>query len=70
MSKIFNIYTSLNDIRFEKRVIILGNFDGMHIGHQKLIEKGVKLSQSDSLKSMVLLFIHKYKAYYIMILNI
>lgn len=56
MSKIFNIYTSLNDIRFEKRVIILGNFDGMHIGHQKLIEKGVKLSQSDSLKSMVFTF--------------
>lgn len=56
MSKIFNIYTSLNDIKFDKRTIILGNFDGMHIGHQKLIQKGIELSEKDSLKSMIFTF--------------
>ena len=56
MKKLFNIYTSLNDIEFDKRTIILGNFDGMHIGHQKLIQTGVELSEEDSVKSMVFTF--------------
>lgn len=36
--------------------ITLGNFDGMHIGHQQLLEKVVKLSRETKTKSSILLF--------------
>ncbi len=32
--------------RVEKPVVALGNFDGIHVGHQKLIETTVKISRS------------------------
>lgn len=42
-------YITTNDIKFDKGTIItLGNFDGVHIGHQKLIEK--LFSIKDSIK--------------------
>ena len=28
----------------EKRIVLIGNFDGLHIGHQKLISKAKKIA--------------------------
>ncbi|SHI00019.1 bifunctional riboflavin kinase/FAD synthetase [Sporanaerobacter acetigenes] len=39
-----------------KTAVALGNFDGLHIGHQKLIETMIKESRIKKLKSSVLLF--------------
>lgn len=37
-------------------VVVLGNFDGIHIGHRKLICKALELSRKLGLKSLVLTF--------------
>jgi riboflavin kinase/FMN adenylyltransferase len=37
-------------------VITIGTFDGVHIGHQKIIERLVKVGQNKSLESLVLTF--------------
>lgn len=37
-------------------VITIGTFDGVHIGHQKIIERLVNVSQNKSLESVVLTF--------------
>ncbi|QUH31858.1 bifunctional riboflavin kinase/FAD synthetase [Vallitalea guaymasensis] len=37
-------------------VVVLGNFDGIHIGHRKLICKALELSRELGLKSLVLTF--------------
>ncbi len=39
-----------------KTAIALGNFDGVHIGHQKLIKEMVENAKKNGLKSSVLLF--------------
>lgn len=44
-------------IKPDKRVsIALGNFDGLHLGHQKLIKRAIEISQDEGLISSVLLF--------------
>jgi len=40
----------------EEKVIALGNFDGVHIGHQKLIEDAVSIARDKKLKSAVFTF--------------
>lgn len=52
--EIINI-ENLKEDRFET-AIALGNFDGVHIGHQKLIKEMVDISKRFGLKSSVLLF--------------
>jgi len=37
-------------------VITIGTFDGVHIGHQKIIERLIKVGQNKSLESLVLTF--------------
>jgi len=39
-----------------KTVITIGTFDGVHIGHQKIIKRLVKNAKNDNLKSIVLTF--------------
>ncbi|MBT1279925.1 bifunctional riboflavin kinase/FAD synthetase [Thermoanaerobacter sp. CM-CNRG TB177] len=40
----------------EAKVIALGNFDGVHIGHQKLIKQAISLSKKNNLTSAVFTF--------------
>lgn len=40
----------------EEIVLIMGFFDGVHLGHQKVIKTGVKLAHEHSLKSVLLTF--------------
>lgn len=39
-----------------KRTITIGNFDGLHIGHMRLIEKTIKISKDNNQKSSALTF--------------
>lgn len=51
------VITSNEDFRFIKsNVIALGNFDGIHIAHQKVIKTAVEIAKKNSLTSLVLLF--------------
>lgn len=50
------LHTSLNSYTKAPSVITIGTFDGVHIGHQKIIDRLIKVSQQKSLKSLVLTF--------------
>lgn len=51
------IINSLNEIeRFDKSVITIGKFDGIHKGHEVLIEKTVDYSKQEQLISIVFTF--------------
>ena len=53
MSKVENLqdYTSKNPT-----VVTIGTFDGVHIGHQKIIRRLIKTAEKNGLKSVVLTF--------------
>ena len=51
-----NINHTLDHFSKEKTVATIGTFDGVHIGHQKIIERLVKTAKRDDLKSVVLTF--------------
>ena len=42
----------------------IGNFDGIHLGHQHVIKKIKKISQSDNLKSAIMTFVPHPKIYF------
>ena len=51
------IYESLEDIKnIEETVVALGNFDGVHKGHQQIIERTVRTAKAMDLKSAVFTF--------------
>ena len=51
------IFNSLEEItNIEPTVIALGNFDGVHLGHQELIFRAVKSAKSSGYKSAVFTF--------------
>ncbi|MGN0711954.1 MAG: bifunctional riboflavin kinase/FAD synthetase [Anaerovoracaceae bacterium] len=51
------IFNSLDEIEnVESTVVALGNFDGVHKGHQALIERTVKTARNEGLKSAVFTF--------------
>ncbi|OQC00417.1 MAG: Riboflavin biosynthesis protein RibF [Firmicutes bacterium ADurb.Bin099] len=51
------IIKSEDNYKFEKRnVIALGNFDGLHIAHRKLIETAVSIASKNNLSSLVYIF--------------
>ena len=52
--KIFNSLEEIKDI--EETVVALGNFDGVHRGHQQIIERTVKNAEAAGLKSAVFTF--------------
>ena len=51
--KILNGYST---IKKQNTVLTIGNFDGVHKGHQKIIKQIVKLSKKKNLKSVVITF--------------
>ena len=44
--------------------LCIGNFDGIHLGHQHVIKKIIRNSQSDNLKSAIMTFIPHPKIYF------
>ncbi len=50
------IFHGLDNIDYSKKVVTLGNFDGVHLGHKELISKAVSLGEEHSLISYVVSF--------------
>lgn len=51
------VFYDLNDIpRFENTVLTIGSFDGVHCGHQKILERVSQLAQSIDSQSVVITF--------------
>ena len=65
MVKLINIYNNFN-IKNQHRdsIILIGNFDGLHLGHQKLFSLAKKYKQKYSLKIGVLTFEPMPKMYF------
>ena len=59
-----NIYNAIDQIPKQKRIIVLGNFDGVHQGHRQLIARGRALAERYDLELMVLTFFRKTFAIY------
>ncbi len=52
-----NIYTNLNQTNLtSKTIITIGNFDGMHLGHQKIFQKINEIKKQHNLQSLVFTF--------------
>lgn len=52
--KVIDLDKGLTDVN--PKVVSLGNFDGIHKGHQKLMKKNIEISKKYKLNSSVLLF--------------
>lgn len=51
------IYHSINDfITSKKTIVTLGTFDGVHIGHNAILDKICKVAQQENLESVILTF--------------
>ena len=57
MVKSFSLYNNFNIKNHHKKsIILIGNFDGLHLGHQKLFTLAKKYKKKYSLKVGVLTF--------------
>ena len=50
------VYRNIRNLNFEKTVVAIGNFDGVHCGHQMLLRRVVDLAAQHHLRSVVLTF--------------
>ena len=51
------IFREIDEIKTEEgTAVALGNFDGVHLGHQKLIKEAVKYAEKNGLKTLVFTF--------------
>lgn len=52
-----NIFHSINDFSSTKKTILtLGTFDGVHIGHKKILERVIQKTENENYESLVLTF--------------
>ncbi len=61
--KLHNLNTK-QTFKSQKLCLCIGNFDGIHLGHQHIIKKIINNSKSDNLKSAILTFIPHPKIYF------
>lgn len=60
------IINSLEEIKsFDKSVVTIGKFDGIHKGHKVLIEKTVSIAKGQNLKSIVITFKNSPLSYFL-----
>lgn len=52
------VYYSGDKVEFNNTAVALGNFDGLHIAHMKIIESAMDYAKKNNTKSGVLLFDH------------
>ena len=61
--KLHNLNTKQN-FKSRNLCLCIGNFDGIHLGHQHVIKKIIKNSQTDNLKSAIMTFVPHPKIYF------
>ena len=61
--KLHNLNTN-QTFKSQNLCLCIGNFDGIHLGHQHVIKKIIKNSQSDNLKSAIMTFVPHPKIYF------
>jgi riboflavin kinase/FMN adenylyltransferase len=61
--KLHNLNTKQN-IKLRNLCLCIGNFDGIHLGHQHVIKKIINNSKSDNLKSAIMTFVPHPKIYF------
>jgi riboflavin kinase / FMN adenylyltransferase len=61
--KLHNLNTK-QTFKSQNLCLCIGNFDGIHLGHQHVIKKIIKNSQSDNLKSAIMTFVPHPKIYF------
>ena len=49
-------YKNIEEIKHNKNIVILGNFDGVHKGHQVILQKAVERAKEKGLKTIVYTF--------------
>lgn len=49
-------YKNIEEIKHNKNIVILGNFDGVHKGHQVILQKAVERAKEKKLKTIVYTF--------------
>ncbi|MHB8858676.1 MAG: bifunctional riboflavin kinase/FAD synthetase [Thermoleophilia bacterium] len=50
------VYREIDEVPAGKRVVAIGTFDGVHIGHQKIIGDAVAAAKANGARSMVMTF--------------
>ncbi len=50
------VYRALEEVPAAERIVAIGNFDGVHIGHQRIITDAVKAAAKAGCRSMVITF--------------
>jgi len=61
--KLHNLNTK-KDFKTQNLCLCIGNFDGIHLGHQHVIKKIINNSRSDNLKSAIMTFVPHPKIYF------
>ena len=61
--KLHNLNTK-KDFKTQNLCLCIGNFDGVHLGHQHIIKKIINSSRSDNLKSAIMTFVPHPKIYF------
>lgn len=56
------IYHSFKEVPNQARVVVLGHFDGLHLGHQALIQKGYDMAQKLGIPLMVATFYPQFQS--------
>lgn len=56
------VYNKLDNVKSTNRVIVIGNFDGLHIGHQNLIKKGYEIAKENNIPLCVLTFFPQWQS--------
>ncbi len=51
-----NIIQNINDVSVKPKAVTIGNFDGVHKGHQSLIKKTKEIAKENNLESLVFTF--------------
>ncbi len=58
----FNIYTSFSEVPPKNRVVVLGHFDGLHLGHQALLAAGRRIAKQKNIPLLVFTFYPQYQS--------